>query len=93
MKLKKERIRSLSRAILSHLVEQGTVRVEPTGERLDQVIERVIAEDFSVEDRLDAEVRKILDSYETEIAKGDVDPHQMFLMIKKQLVKEKGLIL
>ncbi len=93
MRLKKESIRSLARAIQSHLVEQGAVRLEPTGKKLDQVIERVIADDFSVEDRLDAEVRKILDSYESEIAKGDVDPHQMFLMIKKQLAKDKGLIL
>ncbi|HSG06303.1 MAG TPA: DUF507 family protein [Nitrospiria bacterium] len=93
MRLKKERITALSKAVLEHLLEAGAVRVEAGGERPDLTIERTITEELLVEDRLDAEVRKILDSYESEIAKGNVDPHQMFLMVKKQLAKERGIIL
>jgi hypothetical protein len=46
-----------------------------------------------IEDRLDAAVRQILDTYKTQIEKGQVDERTMFLMIKKQLAKERGMIL
>ena len=56
-------------------------------------IEKIILDDLQVEDRLNAEVKEILKGYEREMEKGEVDYQKMFQMIKKQLVKERDLVL
>jgi hypothetical protein len=39
------------------------------------------------------EVKEILKGYEAEMGEGNVDYRKMFLMVKKKLVQERGLIL
>jgi hypothetical protein len=34
-----------------------------------------------------------MDQYAREIDRGSVDPHKMFLMIKRKLVNERGFVL
>ena len=93
MKLSKERVTVLAVSLVDKLIAGGMV--EPVGERksLAASLERVILDELSVEDRINAEAKELLRKYEAEIAKGHMDEHQVFLMIKKQLVKEKGVIL
>lgn len=74
-------------------MESGMVRFGKSKETLFDLMEKIITNELSVEDRLEAEARKLLESYEAQIEKGDVDPHKMLLMIKKQLAREKGVIL
>lgn len=93
MRLKKERIQSLSKVLAIHLMESGSIRFGKAKETLARAIEQIITNELLVEDRLEAEARKLLESYETQIEKGDVDPHRMLQMIKKQLAKEKGIVL
>ena len=93
MKLSKERVTVLAVSLVDKLIAGGMV--EPVGERkaLAASLERVILDELSIEDRINAEAKELLRKYEAEIAKGHMDEHQVFLMIKKQLVKEKGAIL
>ena len=93
MKLSKERVAVLAVSLVEKLIAAGMV--EPVGERkaLAASLERVITDELSVEDRINAEAKELMRKYEAEIAKGHMDEHQVFLMIKKQLVKEKGVIL
>lgn len=93
MKLSKERVAVLAASLVDKLIAGGMI--EPVGERrtLAASLERVITDELSVEDRLNAEAKELLRKYEAEIARGHMDEHQVFLMIKKQLVKEKGVIL
>ena len=93
MKLSKERVTVLAVSLVDKLIAGGMV--EPVGERkaLTASLERVILDELSIEDRINAEAKELLRKYESEIAKGHMDEHQVFLMIKKQLVKEKGVIL
>jgi hypothetical protein len=60
---------------------------------LSQALQEAITEELTLEDRLNEEVRKILEPHEAEIEKGGLDYRQMFQMTKKQLAKERGLIL
>jgi len=46
-----------------------------------------------VEDRLNAEVRRMMQPYERDIEQGKVDYQKMFTMIKQKLVRERGIIL
>lgn len=93
MKLSKERVAVLSSLLVDKLGAGGMI--EPVGDRKALVasLERVITDELSVEDRINAEAKELMCKYEAEIAKGRMDEHQVFLMIKKQLVKEKGVIL
>jgi hypothetical protein len=93
MKLSPERVAGLANLLLEKLI--AARMLEPVMERkaLAASLEQVMTEELRVEDRINAEAKELLRKYETEIAKGQVNEHQLFLMIKKQLVKEKDVIL
>ncbi|HEV8243985.1 MAG TPA: DUF507 family protein [Nitrospirales bacterium] len=93
MKLSKERVASLAASLVDTLTAGGMI--EPVGDRKTLIgsLERIITDELSVEDRINAEAKELMRKYEAEIAKGHLNEHQVFLMIKKQLVKEKGAIL
>jgi hypothetical protein len=93
VKLSKERVASLAASLADTLTAGGMI--EPVGDRKTLIgsLERVITDELSVEDRINAEAKELMRKYEAEIAKGHLNEHQVFLMIKKQLVKEKGVIL
>ncbi len=93
MKLSKERIGIMTKDIVKGLTGRHYIAMDmPEGE-LAGKISQVITEDLMMEDRLEAEVRQILKSHESEIQKENADFHKMFLMIKKKLAKERGIIL
>ena len=56
-------------------------------------IDHAIIEELSVEDRLNAEVRQLLNAYEQDIERGHVDYQRMFTMVKSKLARERGIIL
>jgi uncharacterized protein len=93
MRLKKERIAALARILVDQLTEQRLLRLEAPKADVTALLDQIISDEMMIEDRLDAEVRKILDAYKAQIDQGQVDERTMFLMIKKQLVKERGMIL
>jgi hypothetical protein len=93
MRLKKERITALAQTLVDQLTEQQAIRLEASKAELISSLEQTITEELLIEDRLDAEVRQILETYRVQIEKGQVDERKMFLMIKKQLAKERGIIL
>jgi hypothetical protein len=93
MKLSKERVAGLAVLLVEKLTANGMV--EPVGERkaLTASLERVIIDELSVEERINAEAKTLMRKYEAEIARGQMNEQQLFKMIKKQLVKDKGVIL
>ena len=93
MKLSKERIGIIAKDIVKGLLSRHDVALDIPEAELVSRITQMITEDLMLEDRLEVEVRQILKSHETEIQKGQADFHKMFLMIKKKLAKERGIIL
>lgn len=93
MKFSKERVAVLAPSLVDKLIAGGMI--EPAGDRkaLAVSLERVITDELSVEDRINVEAKELMRKYEAEIAKGHMDEQDLFKMIKKQLVKEKGVIL
>ena len=93
MKLSLERIAALAGQMVEKLVAGGMI--EPVADRrvLTVSLERVIVDELSVEDRINVEAKELMRKYESEIARGKMNEQQLFQMIKKQLVKEKGAIL
>jgi hypothetical protein len=93
MRITKERVHFISKTLLERLLEQNLITVQIPKEELVRRIEHVVTEELMIEDRLDLEVKEILKGYEAEMGEGNVDYRKMFLMVKKKLVQERGLIL
>ena len=93
MKLSPERLAALASQLVAKLMAGGMI--EPVADRrvLTVSLERVIVDELSVEDRINAEAKELMRKYESEIARGQMNEQQLFQLIKKQLVKEKGAIL
>ncbi len=93
MKIPRERVVRLARNMTDALQQEGLLNVTDKKERRVALIEAAILADLQVEDRLNAEVRAILDNYTAEIEQGAIDYNAMFLRVKKQLIKDRDLIL
>ncbi len=93
MRITKERIRHIATTVASRLQDQGLLEVTGSEETLIQALDKAIRDELSVEDRLNAEVRNLLQQYEAEFEKGRADYQKMFTMVKGKLVKERGLVL
>ncbi len=93
MKLSKERIVHMAESLAQRLTQQKMVELAGSHQALVETLGRAITEELSVEDKLNADVRTLMKKYEAEIEKGQVDYQKMFLMVKKQLAKDRGIIL
>jgi hypothetical protein len=93
MKLSKERIAHMAESLAQRLTQQNLVTLIGSRQALVETLTHAITEELAVEDRLNAEVRALMKKYEAEIEKGHVDYQKMFQMMKKQLAKERGVIL
>ncbi len=93
MKLSKERIAHMAESLAQRLTQQKMVELAGSHQALVETLGRAITEELSVEDKLNADVRTLMKKYEAEIEKGQVDYQKMFLMVKKQLAKDRGVIL
>jgi hypothetical protein len=93
VKLSKERIGHMAQSLSRRLQEQGCLELLGSDRTLVDTLAKVITDELSVEDRLNAEIRGLMKAYEREIEQGHVDYQKMFTMIKSKLVRERGLIL
>lgn len=93
MKLSKERIAHMAKSLAQRLTQQKMVALSGSHHALVETLGHAITEELSVEDKLNAEVRTLMKKYEAEIDRGQVDYQKMFLLVKKQLAKERGVIL
>jgi len=93
LKLKKEMVQQIS-AVLSENLLGHEFLIDREGEQaLAERIQRVVADDLMMEDRLNDEVREILRVHARDMDERRVDYSKMFQLIKSKLVRERGLIL
>ena len=93
MRLSKERIRHIAESVAGRLQQDGHLDLVGDRKEFIDALNRVMTEELSLEDRLNAEVRQMLKVYEKQIEQGQVDYQKMFLMVKQKLVRERGIIL
>lgn len=93
MRLSKERVRHIADQVVGRLEEAGDIAVAGDRRSLVDALVRAITDELLVEDRLNEEVRRILETYERQIQEGQVDYQKMFHLIKQKLVRERGLVL
>ncbi|MCC2642138.1 MAG: uncharacterized protein K0S45_2551 [Nitrospira sp.] len=93
MRLTKERIHHMAESMIARLHELGYVQVTGDRKALRESLEQTMTEELGAEDRLNVEVRRLMQTYERQIEQGQVDYQKMFTMIKQKLVRDRGIIL
>jgi hypothetical protein len=93
MRIPRAWLPSMAKRIVETLFAEELIvpDIEPT--KLQEKVEEIITEELSVEDRVNDEVREILKKFETEFASGRADYRKMFDLTKRQLVKEREIII
>ena len=93
MRLRRKMIVYIAQTITDNLLEKGLLTLTTSADALAAECRRLITEDLLVEDRLNDEVKEILNAHTNEIDRGNIDYSRMFNMVKRQLIRERGLIL
>ena len=92
MKLRRELIDRIAAHMAITLDEEGLVQ----GCERPTVASRLVAaitEDLLVEDKLNEEVRELLNQHAEQIGRANVEYHELFKTLKSKLVRERKLIL
>ncbi len=93
MRITKEFTETLSRRVVRSLLDKDLIIWEETIEKLEAIVAGIIIEDLMVEDRLNEEVKTLLESKTEEYERSMMDYGRVFQMVKSKLVRERGLIL
>jgi hypothetical protein len=93
MKLSDARLEKLATQIVDTLADRDDVRLQADDTKLFQGVAAIMADELTVEERIDAEVREILEQYRNDIAAGRLDYHELFRKVKLRLVHERKAIL
>jgi hypothetical protein len=92
MRLNKIQIEHMAFIIVRNLFKEEKIIAESKND-LTTDISNLITEEFLNEDKLDQEVREILNQHMEKIRKENIEYQTMFRMIKTKLAKERDIVL
>jgi hypothetical protein len=92
MALRKDYIRFLSAKLVEDLVKEEMIEV-PEGLDLVESIFQVMDAEINIEDRINEEVRTLLNQYGDQMRQSGASYQEMFKLIKNKLVKERKIVL
>ena len=92
MRLSKKQIAHLAMTIVRQLLEDEKIIVDDRN-RLIEEVERVITEEFLLEDKIDEEAKKILSEHLDEIRRANIEYNELLKRVKRKLAKDKGVVL
>jgi uncharacterized protein len=92
MALRKEYVRLLSTKLVEDLIKQEMIEV-PKGLDVSERVLQVMEEELNLEDRINEEVRTLLNQYGDQMRQSGASYQEMFKLIKNKLVKERKIVL
>ena len=92
MRLSPDEIQYVSRKIVKALTADRRIEVDDE-ERVVDGIARVIVEELQVEDRLNEEVREVLVQHMQQMERSDITYSEMYKKVKRELARQKGIVL
>jgi hypothetical protein len=92
MGLRREYVRLLSTKIVEELIKQEMIEVPEDFDLAEQLFQVMDAE-INLEDRLNEEVRLLLNQYQDQMRQSGASYQEMFKLIKNKLVRERKLVL
>ncbi|MBI5407912.1 MAG: DUF507 family protein [Nitrospirae bacterium] len=93
MRIPKGWVPVLSKDILEELLKKELIELKVSREKAVELLNELMLEELTVEDRLNEEVRGMLKKFDSEIEKGRLDYRKLFDLTKQKLVKERNLVL
>ena len=92
MGLRKEYVRLLSTKVVEDLIKQEMIEVPEDFDLAEQLFQIMDAE-INMEDRLNEEVRLLLNQYQDQMRQSGASYQEMFKLIKNKLVRERKIVL
>ena len=92
MLLSRDYVAYMAKEVVKRLAAQKMIEIKNI-ENLTQQVRQVMADEVTVEDRVNEEVREILAKYSDEMKRTGVSYQEMFKKVKGQLARERKLIL
>ena len=92
MLLNRDFVGYMAKEVVKRLVAAKMIETKNVDE-LNQRVRQVMADEISIEDRLNEEVREILSRYSEEMQRTGVSYQEMYKKVKGQLARERKLIL
>ena len=92
MALRKEFIRLLTGKMAEELVQLEMIDV-PAGFDLAEQLYQVMETELSLEDKINDEVRTLLNQYSDHMRQNGISYQEMFKLIKNKLVRERKIVL
>jgi hypothetical protein len=92
MPLRKEYVHLLSKKVVEELIKQEMIEVPESLDLADQLFQVMDAE-VNLEDRINEEVRILLNQYQDQMRQSGASYQEMFKLIKNKLVRERKLVL
>ena len=92
MQFPREYVAYMAKQVLKRLTTAGLIQYDQP-EYVEEVMIQVVVDELSVEDRINDEVRQILEEHGDEMKQLGASYEDAFKAIKKQLVRERKVIL
>jgi len=92
MLLSRDYVGYMAKEVVKRLVAGKMIETKNV-ENLTQQVRQVMAEEITIEDRINEEVREILARYSDEMRRTGVSYQEMYKKVKGQLARERKLIL
>ena len=92
MRIKEEKIAYWAEIIARKIEESENVALKDK-ENLEGRIKATIIRNFQIEDEIEEEARRIMQEHAKEIAREGLDYSTFFNRVKRQLMKEKGVVI
>jgi hypothetical protein len=92
MQLSRGFVDYMARQLMKRLNDAGLIQYEQPG-YVTEVIAQVMLDELTVEDRINDEVRKILEQHGDQMKQYGASYEEAFKAVKKQLVRDRKVIL
>jgi hypothetical protein len=92
MQFPREYVSYMTKQVLKRLTTAGLIQYEQP-EYVQEVMTQVMLDELSVEDRINEEARKILEQHDQEMKQVGASYEEMFKKVKRQLVRDRKVIL
>jgi hypothetical protein len=88
MQFPREYVAYMAKQVLKRLSKAGLIQYDQP-DYVNEVMVQVMLDELSVEDRINDEVRKILEQYGDEMKQMGATYEEAFKIVKKQLVRDR----
>lgn len=93
MKLSPPKVEQLADELIDVLAETDGVLFQGNDPELRQAMIEIMTDELMIEERLDAEIHKMLQAYKYEITMGRLNYDELFRKTKNRLISERKIVL